>query len=53
MREEIASIDVAGTVASVRIELDNWTGHRFTDFFNLLKIDGKWWVMNKVFHMHE
>jgi hypothetical protein len=53
VREQIASIDIAGTIASVRVELDHWTGHRFTDYFNLLKIDGRWWVMNKVFHMHE
>ena len=36
----IVSIDIVGTVASVRLESDNWTGHRFTDFFNLLKVDG-------------
>ncbi|MFG0292252.1 MAG: nuclear transport factor 2 family protein [Phycisphaerales bacterium JB050] len=53
VREKIASIDIAHTIASVRVELENWTGHRFTDCFNLLKIDGKWWVMSKVFHMHE
>jgi hypothetical protein len=49
----ITHIDVVGTAASVRLESDNWTGHRFTDFFNLLKIDGKWLVMNKVFHLHD
>jgi len=48
----ITSIDIVGTVASVRLESDNWTGHRFTDFFNLLKVDGQWKIMNKVFHLH-
>lgn len=48
----ITRIDVAGSAASVRLELDDWTGHRFTDFFNLLKIEGEWKVMNKVFHLH-
>ena len=48
----ITHIDVVGTVASVRLESDNWTGHRFTDFFNLLKIEGQWKIMNKVFHLH-
>jgi hypothetical protein len=52
MVSRIVSIDIVGTVASVRLESDNWTGHRFTDFFNLLKLDGKWKVMNKVFHLH-
>ncbi len=48
----ISKIDVVGTVASVRIELDNGKGARFTDFFNMLKVDGKWQVMNKVFYLH-
>ncbi|MES2580255.1 MAG: nuclear transport factor 2 family protein [Pseudomonadota bacterium] len=49
----IVSIDIVGTVASVRLESDNWTGHRFTDFFNVLKVDGQWKVMNKIFHLHD
>ena len=48
----IASIEVSGSVASARLELDNWTGHRFTDLFTLLKVDGEWKIMNKVFHLH-
>jgi hypothetical protein len=48
----IASIDLIGTIATVRLELDNWTGHRFTDLFTLLKVDGEWKIMNKVFHLH-
>lgn len=45
-------IDIEGTAASVRIEIDNWTGHRFTDFFTLVKIDGRWLILSKVFFMH-
>ena len=41
-----------GTIATVRLELDNWTGHRFTDLFTLLKVNGEWKIMNKVFHPH-
>ncbi|MDP2246975.1 MAG: nuclear transport factor 2 family protein [Nitrosomonadales bacterium] len=52
IQSRIVHIDIVGSVASVRLESDNWTGHRFTDFFNLLKVDGKWKVMNKVFHLH-
>jgi len=52
LRSRIASIDLAGTVATVRLELDDWTGHRFTDLFTLLKADGAWKIMNKVFHLH-
>jgi hypothetical protein len=49
---KIANIDVEGSVATVRLESDNWTGHQFTDFFTLLKVDGEWKIMNKVFHLH-
>jgi len=48
----IASIDIVETVATVRLELENWTGHRFTDLFTLLKVDGQWKIINKVFHLH-
>lgn len=48
----IAAIDVAGSIATVRLELDNWTGHRFTDMFTLLKTDGEWKIISKVFHLH-
>jgi len=52
LQARIASIDIIGTVAAVRLELDNWTGHRFTDLFTLLKVNGEWKIMNKVFHLH-
>ena len=49
---KIAQIDIEGSIATVRLESDNWTGHKFTDFFTLLKVDGSWKIMNKVFHLH-
>ncbi len=52
LQAQIASIDLVDTVATVRLELDNWTGSRFTDLFTLLKVDGEWKIMNKVFHLH-
>ncbi len=52
LQARIASIDLVDTVATVRLELDNWTGHRFTDLFTLLRVDGEWKIMNKVFHLH-
>ncbi len=52
LQARIASVDVVGTVATVRLELDNWTGYQFTDMFTLLKVDGEWKIMNKVFHLH-
>jgi len=52
LQAQIASIDLSGTVASVRLELENWTGYRFTDLFTMLKVNGQWKIMNKVFHLH-
>ena len=52
LQAQIANIDLVGTVATVRLELDNWTGNRFTDLFTLLKVDGEWKITNKVFHLH-
>ncbi len=52
LQARITSIDLIDTVATVRLELDDWTGHRFTDLFTLLKVDGEWKIMNKVFHLY-
>ncbi len=51
-KARIVNIDIADTVATVRLELDEWSGRRFTDFFTLLKLDGTWTIMNKVYHLH-
>jgi len=48
----VTNIDVSETVATVRIEIDQWHGDRYTDLFTLLKVDGQWKFMNKVFHIH-
>ncbi len=42
LQARIASIDVVDSVATVRLELDNWIGYRYTDMFTLLKVDGEW-----------
>lgn len=46
-------IDVEGSAASARIELHDWTGHRFTDFFTLVRVDGDWKIISKVFYLHD
>ena len=53
LESRIVSIDVAGSIATARMELLNWTGHRFTDMFTLLKIDGAWKITSKMFFLHE
>src|SRR6185295_18513117 len=52
LQGRIVSIDIIETIATVRLELDNWIGRKFTDLFTLLKVDGEWRIMNKVFHLH-
>ena len=52
LQARIVSIDIVDTIAAVRLELENWNGHRYTDLFTLLKVDGEWKIMNKVFHQH-
>ena len=49
----VTIIEVVETVAVVRVDADNWTGHRFTDFFTMLKLNDQWKIMNKVFHLHD
>ena len=52
LQANIANIDIEGTIATARVELDNWTGHKFTDMFTLLKTDGEWKIISKVFYLH-
>ncbi|KAB0267269.1 nuclear transport factor 2 family protein [Microvirga brassicacearum] len=48
----IVRVDIVGTAASARVDTDNISGYRFTDFFNLLKVDGQWTVVSKIYHTH-
>ena len=48
----IVSIDIVGTAASARIDTNDVSGFSFTDFFHLLKVDGKWTVVSKIYHTH-
>ncbi len=52
LQARIAGIDLAKTVATVRLELTNLNGARYTDMFTLLKVDGDWKIISKVFHLH-
>lgn len=49
-RVDVLSIE--GTAATVRVVLENWHGIAFTDFHNLLKVDGEWKIVAKVFHQY-
>jgi hypothetical protein len=47
----VAAIEVAGSVASARITEKSYQKFDFTTFFHLLKIDGRWWIVGKVFNV--
>lgn len=49
---EVEAADICETIATVRAECHNWGGHRFTDMFTLLKTDGEWKIVSKVFYLH-
>ncbi|MCP4538777.1 MAG: nuclear transport factor 2 family protein [Chloroflexi bacterium] len=46
---EFHSVDVMGNVAAVKIKLE-CQKVKYTDFFNMMKLDGQWWIMHKISH---
>ena len=53
--EALARVDVLnieGTAAVARVTLENWHGLSFTDFHSLIKEDGQWKILAKVFHQY-
>lgn len=48
-RRRIESVDVVGTAAQAKIVLE-YPGVTFTDYMTLLKVDGEWKIVAKVFH---
>jgi len=45
----ILSIDISGDAAVAKVELDYPDAH-IIDYLSLLRLDGSWVVMNKIFH---
>ncbi|MQB07293.1 nuclear transport factor 2 family protein [Agrobacterium tumefaciens] len=52
-RAAVAYIDVVGTAASARVDTNDISGFCFTDYFNLLKVDGKWTVVSKIYNTND
>ena len=48
-KRTIDSIDISGNAAFVRLTLD-YPKVVFTDYMSLLKVDGRWVIVNKTFH---
>ena len=48
---EIVSIDVTGDTAMIKV-IDDYLGSRFTDYLTMVKTEGRWLIVNKVFYVH-
>ena len=46
MKSQVLSVDCAGTAALVKVAED-FGRVRYVDYLSLLKIDGRWWIVNK------
>ena len=44
---EFYSIDVTENIAAVKLRLE-CQEVRFIDYFNMMKIDGRWWIVHKM-----
>jgi hypothetical protein len=49
---KIASVEIIGNAAQVRLEANHWHGTRYTDLFQLLKVGGEWKILSKIYHTH-
>ena len=49
-QRRIAMIDITGNMAVVKVELD-YPSALITDYFSMLKIDGEWKIINKIFYV--
>lgn len=52
-KSAVVRVDIVGNAASARVDTNDLYGFCFTDFFHLLKIEGRWKIVNKVFHTHD
>jgi hypothetical protein len=44
----IAALEVTRDIASVKV-VEEYPGSRYTDYLSLIRIDGRWWIVNKIF----
>ena len=48
-KTRVVSIDIAGNAASAQLEIE-YPNFTFIDFMNLLKINGEWKIVSKIFY---
>lgn len=47
-KRQIVSLDVTGNVGMAKVVLD-YPAVKFTDYLSLLRVDGEWRIINKIF----
>lgn len=50
LRTEILSVEEAGNIATAQVR-DDYLGLTFLDYLSLLKVDDRWCIYNKLFHV--
>ena len=50
VRLDVLSVEIAGNTAAVRVR-DDYLGMTFLDSISLIKIDDRWSIYNKLFHV--
>jgi hypothetical protein len=48
-KRKITMVDIAGNAAMARVELD-YPDVKFVDYMSMLKVDGRWQIVNKTFY---
>jgi hypothetical protein len=48
---DILALDITGDAASVKL-IDAFAGLKFTDYLSLLKVNGRWVIVSKLYHLH-
>lgn len=52
VKYEIHALDISHTTATVRVELDNWGGKKFSDQLSFIKENDGWKLIHKIFYHH-
>lgn len=54
IKTRIDVLSITPTTAVVRVDMENDSiGANYTDFHTLIKIDGTWYIIAKVYHMYD
>ena len=51
-RAAIVRVDIVGDTASARVDTNDASGMCFSDFIHLLRVDGEWTIVSKIYHTH-